>query len=83
MKLIRLLDQLEKTAKLVASYWQVLKKLFAAGADIKEMADLAFPDIYFDDFFHLADRIAQRRKPLNCSGEWLCIGWWLRISTDV
>ncbi|MCP5792790.1 enoyl-CoA hydratase-related protein, partial [Klebsiella pneumoniae] len=34
------------------------------GADIKEMADLALPDIYLDDFFHLADRIAQRRKPL-------------------
>lgn len=28
------------------------------------MADLAFPDIYLDDFFHLADCIAQRRKPL-------------------
>ncbi|MGN0936879.1 enoyl-CoA hydratase [Acinetobacter sp. YH12039] len=39
-------------------------KAFAAGADIKEMAELSFPNIYLDDFFHLADRIAQRRKPL-------------------
>ena len=28
------------------------------------MADLSFPQIYLDDFFSLADRIAQRRKPL-------------------
>ncbi|WP_180127995.1 MULTISPECIES: enoyl-CoA hydratase [unclassified Acinetobacter] len=40
------------------------EKAFAAGADIKEMAELSFPNIYLDDFFHLADRIAQRRKPL-------------------
>lgn len=40
------------------------ERAFAAGADIKEMAGLNYPDIYFDDFFHLADRIAQRRKPL-------------------
>ena len=40
------------------------EKAFAAGADIKEMAELDFPNIYFDDFFSLADRIAQRRKPL-------------------
>ena len=39
-------------------------KAFAAGADIKEMADLTFPQIYLDDFFAPADRIASRRKPL-------------------
>ena len=39
-------------------------KAFAAGADIKEMADLNYPQIYLDDFFAEADRIASRRKPL-------------------
>ncbi|AZN50010.1 TPA: enoyl-CoA hydratase [Pseudomonas aeruginosa] len=39
-------------------------KAFAAGADIKEMAGLTFPQIYLDDFFADADRIATRRKPL-------------------
>ncbi len=39
-------------------------KAFAAGADIKEMADLTFPQIYLDDFFADADRIATRRKPV-------------------
>ncbi|ASD11727.1 enoyl-CoA hydratase [Pseudomonas aeruginosa] len=39
-------------------------KAFAAGADIKEMAGLTFPQIYLDDFFADADRLAARRKPL-------------------
>ncbi|WP_120993534.1 enoyl-CoA hydratase [Stutzerimonas urumqiensis] len=39
-------------------------KAFAAGADIKEMAALAYPQVYLDDFFAEADRIATRRKPL-------------------
>jgi len=58
------LDQLEKDREIGCMVLAGSEKAFAAGADIKEMADLAFPDIYFDDFFHLADRIAQRRKPL-------------------
>ncbi len=39
-------------------------RAFAAGADIKEMVDLSYPQSYLDDFFAAADRIAQRRKPL-------------------
>ncbi|TLX56032.1 enoyl-CoA hydratase [Stutzerimonas nosocomialis] len=39
-------------------------RAFAAGADIKEMVDLRYPQSYLDDFFAAADRIAQRRKPL-------------------
>ncbi|MBD1587295.1 enoyl-CoA hydratase [Pseudomonas typographi] len=40
------------------------EKAFAAGADIKEMAGLGYPDIYVGDLFHEADRLAARRKPL-------------------
>jgi enoyl-CoA hydratase len=39
-------------------------KAFAAGADIKEMAERFYPQIYLDDFFAAADRIGNRRKPL-------------------
>lgn len=39
-------------------------KAFAAGADIKEMAALSYPQIYLDDFFAAADRIGARRKPM-------------------
>ena len=36
-------------------------KAFAAGADIKEMADLTYPQIYLDDLFAQSDRVANRR----------------------
>ena len=58
------LDQLEKDPAIGCIVITGSEKAFAAGADIKEMADLNFPQIYLDDFFSLADRIAQRRKPL-------------------
>ncbi|MDQ8934900.1 enoyl-CoA hydratase-related protein [Acinetobacter rudis] len=58
------LDQLEKDRNVGCIVIAGSEKAFAAGADIKEMADLSFPNIYLDDFFNLADRIAQRRKPL-------------------
>jgi enoyl-CoA hydratase len=40
------------------------EKAFAAGADIKEMAGLAYPQAYMDDFFVGWDRVANRRKPM-------------------
>lgn len=58
------LDDLEKDQNIGCMVLTGSEKAFAAGADIKEMARLNFPNIYFDDFFNLADRIAQRRKPL-------------------
>lgn len=58
------LDALEKDQTIGCIVLTGSEKAFAAGADIKEMAELTFPNIYFDDFFSLADRIAQRRKPL-------------------
>ncbi|WP_122664365.1 enoyl-CoA hydratase [Pseudomonas viridiflava] len=39
-------------------------KAFAAGADIKEMAELKYPQIYLDDLFSDSDRIAGRRTPM-------------------
>ncbi|WP_205919786.1 enoyl-CoA hydratase-related protein, partial [Pseudomonas viridiflava] len=39
------------------------EKAFAAGADIKEMVDLTYPQIYLDDLFRESDRVASRRKP--------------------
>jgi enoyl-CoA hydratase len=40
------------------------EKAFAAGADIKEMADLVYPQIYLDDLFLDSDRVASRRTPM-------------------
>src|SRR5690606_21057345 len=40
-------------------------KAFAAGADIKEMADQTYAQMYADNFFALGhDRIARFRKPI-------------------
>ena len=58
------LDDLDRDPAIGCMVITGSEKAFAAGADIKEMAELSFPNIYLEDFFHLADRIAQRRKPL-------------------
>ncbi len=40
------------------------EKAFAAGADIKEMADKTFIEVYLGDFAADWDRVAQARKPI-------------------
>jgi enoyl-CoA hydratase len=40
------------------------ERAFAAGADIKEMSSLSYPDTYLDDFITSWDRVAARRKPI-------------------
>ncbi|MDB5511904.1 MAG: enoyl-CoA hydratase [Enterovirga sp.] len=40
------------------------ERAFAAGADIAEMASLTYPGTYLDDLFRVADRVAERRKPI-------------------
>ncbi len=40
------------------------EKAFAAGADIKEMSGLSFPQTYIDDFITAWDRVSNRRKPI-------------------
>ena len=58
------LDQLEKDPQIGCMVITGSAKAFAAGADIKEMVDLTYPQVFLDDFFSAADRIASRRKPL-------------------
>jgi len=58
------LDQLEADPNIGCVVLTGSAKAFAAGADIKEMADLRYPQIYVDDLFSDADRIANRRKPI-------------------
>jgi enoyl-CoA hydratase len=58
------LDALERNPDIGCMVITGSEKAFAAGADIKEMTSLSYPQVYLDDFFATADRIAQRRKPL-------------------
>lgn len=51
------------------------EKAFAAGADVKEMAEKTFTDVFFDDLFAPeADLIARTRKPLIAAVSGYCLG---------
>lgn len=63
-ELNQVLDRLEADAGIGCIVITGSAKAFAAGADIKEMLELGYPQIYLDDFFAAADRIGTRRKPL-------------------
>ncbi|WP_339801287.1 enoyl-CoA hydratase [uncultured Marinobacter sp.] len=58
------LDAFEQDADVGCMVLTGSDKAFAAGADIKEMSSLEYPQTYMEDFFAPADRIATRRKPL-------------------
>ncbi|MES2541271.1 MAG: enoyl-CoA hydratase-related protein, partial [Pseudomonadota bacterium] len=51
------------------------EKAFAAGADVKEMAEKSFIDVYFDDLFGPeAQIIARARKPIIAAVSGYCLG---------
>jgi enoyl-CoA hydratase len=51
------------------------EKAFAAGADVKEMAEKSFIDVYFDDLFGPeAQAIARSRKPIIAAVSGYCLG---------
>jgi len=64
----RALDGFEADANIGCIVITGSTKAFAAGADIKEMADLTYPQIYMDDLFSDSDRVANRRKPILSLG---------------
>lgn len=68
------LDQLEKDPAIGCVVLTGSAKAFAAGADIKEMADLQYPQIYVDDLFSDSDRIANRRKPIIAAVSGFALG---------
>ncbi|CAM3845731.1 putative enoyl-CoA hydratase [Pseudomonas reidholzensis] len=68
------LDQLEKDPTIGCVVLTGSAKAFAAGADIKEMAQLEYPQIYVDDLFSDADRIANRRKPIIAAVSGFALG---------
>ena len=54
----------EAEAKIGAIVITGSEKAFAAGADIKEMAELEFPGVYLDDFIADWERMMSARKPV-------------------
>ncbi|VVM46872.1 putative enoyl-CoA hydratase echA8 [Pseudomonas fluorescens] len=68
------LDGLEADSNIGCIVLTGSKKAFAAGADIKEMADLTYPQIYLDDLFRESDRVANRRKPIIAAVNGFALG---------
>ena len=58
------LDGFERDADIGCIVLTGSEKAFAAGADIKEMASLSYPQTYLDDFITSWDRVGARRKPI-------------------
>ena len=51
------------------------EKAFAAGADVREMAEKGFSEVFFDDLFgHEAEAIARVRKPIVAAVAGYCLG---------
>jgi enoyl-CoA hydratase len=68
------LDTLEADTNIGCIVLTGSKKAFAAGADIKEMAELTYPQIYMDDLFSDSDRVANRRKPIIAAVNGFALG---------
>ncbi|MDP1703023.1 MAG: enoyl-CoA hydratase [Aestuariivirga sp.] len=49
-------------------------KAFAAGADIREMKDKSFTDVYLGNFLSAWDRVAEFRKPVIAAVSGYCLG---------
>ncbi len=60
-ELNQVLDGFERDAAIGCVLITGSAKAFAAGADVKEMAELCFPGTYLEDFLGRRDRVAQRR----------------------
>jgi enoyl-CoA hydratase len=68
------LDAFERDAGIGCIVLTGSEKAFAAGADIKEMADLSFPQTYLDDFITSWDRVGARRKPITAAVAGFALG---------
>ncbi len=62
--LARALDELEDDPNIGALVLTGSDKAFAAGADIKEMQEKAWPGIYIEDFIKPWERLGRCRKPV-------------------
>ena len=70
----RALDVLEADAKVGAIIITGSEKAFAAGADIKEMAELTHIEAYLKDHAAALERVSRCRKPLIAAVAGYCLG---------
>jgi enoyl-CoA hydratase len=63
-ELLRALESFDEDEEIAASIITGSERAFAAGADIKEMADRSFSDAYSSDFIAPWQRVATFKKPV-------------------
>jgi enoyl-CoA hydratase len=69
------LGELDGSARVRAVVLTGSEKAFAAGADIKEMADKGFVDMFVEDYFAASiEAIARCRKPIVAAVAGYCLG---------
>ena len=73
-EIIRALDVFEADAKVGAIVVTGSEKAFAAGADIKEMAELGYVDAYQKNHAAALERVARCRKPVIAAVAGYCLG---------
>lgn len=64
LEINRALDEAENDVDVGAVVLTGSERAFAAGADIKEMKDKEFAEVYKSDFLHNWTRVTQMRKPV-------------------
>ena len=73
-ELCHALDVFEADAKVGAIVITGSEKAFAAGADIKEMAELGYVDAYLTNHAAALERVSRCRKPLIAAVAGYCLG---------
>src|SRR5208282_1247916 len=64
LELNQVLDACEADEEIGAMVLTGSEKAFAAGADIKQMMDKTFPDVFLEDFIATWERLTRCRKPV-------------------
>ena len=70
----RAMDELEADTKIAVIVITGSEKAFAAGADIKEMADKDFVDAFIENHAAALERVAQTRIPVIAAVAGYCLG---------
>ncbi|MEL6437029.1 MAG: enoyl-CoA hydratase [Pseudomonadota bacterium] len=79
--LAKALGDAEADHKIAAVVITGSEKAFAAGADIKEMADMEFADAYVDDAFAIWEQITNFRKPMIAAVSGYALGGGCELAT--
>jgi len=74
MELSGLIDDIDRNRDIAVTVITGAGRAFAAGADIKEMADKSVADMYLNDWFAGWDRFAAARKPVIAAVNGFALG---------